>query len=97
MWNGSRPAVGDVDHVGAGRLGAHAGALDITCGSALVNSTTSPASSGTASPPTRLAKQRPCGHDMIGDQMVGARQDARQDQFPRRRSTDQGACAAISK
>ena len=59
--------------------------LDITCGSALVKTTTSPASSGIGSPPTRLAKQRPCGHHVIGDQVIGARQDARQDHLPRRR------------
>jgi hypothetical protein len=50
------PGAGDLDLGGSARIPA---LLDITCGSALVKTTTSPASTGIGSPPTRLAKQRP--------------------------------------
>ena len=90
MQKGLLPEAATSSTSGIGGSAGMFGPLDMMCGWPLVNTTTWPASSGIAWPPTAVAKHRPVGDDVIRNQMIGARQDFRQDLLARRRADGPG-------
>ena len=91
------PAAAMSSTSGVGGSARMPGLLDMTCGSPLVKTMTSPASSAIACPPSSVRETMARGHHVIGDQVIGAGQNFRQDQLAWRRRDRPRSWATISK